>query len=559
MDETSSNIVIGGEAGQGLVTIGEFLSRALVRAGYSILVTQDYMSRIRGGHNTFAIRVGRESVLAPTEAVDLLVALSADTLDLHRDKLSPRALVLADAAHGLAGLPGLAINYKELCPKPLYENMAALGVVSGLLCLDPAWITGLIREKFAKKGEEVVTANLAVFQAAMDWTASQKTGFSCLPPPIRKEKRLMLHGNEGIALGALAAGVDFCSFYPMTPGTSVIQTLINHADATGLVAEQAEDEIAAINMAIGASYAGARVLVSTSGGGFALMEEGVSLSGMLETPVVVVVAQRPGPATGLPTRTEQGDLDLVLYAGHGEFPRAIFAPGTVAQCFHLAYRAVDTAERFQSPVFVLTDQFLADSYRDVPAFALDALPPVARPLTTVADPAGYERYAVTADGLSPRLLPGFTEATVVVDSDEHTPDGHITEDLAVRVTMQNKRLGKLTGLSQAALPPDLYGEAAGATLLVCWGSTLGAAREAAAMLATRGEKAAVLHFSQVYPLVGETFLPILATAARTVVVEGNATGQLAGLLRRETGVTFDGRVNRYDGLPLTAAYILERI
>lgn len=559
MGAKATNIVIGGEAGQGLVTVGEFLSRALVRAGYAIVVSQDYLSRVRGGHNTFAIRVDAEAVLAPTEGIDLLVALSAETLGLLRGRLTERALVLADAAHGLDGQAGLAIPYKDLCPKPLYENMAALGVLGSLLCLDPAWITELIREKFGKKGEAVVAANLEVFTKAMEWTADQKAPFSCLAPAADRSGRIMLNGNEAIALGGLAAGVNFCSFYPMTPGTSVMQTCVNHADRLGVVCEQAEDEIAALGMALGASYAGARPMVSTSGGGFALMVEGVSLAGMIETPVTVVVAQRPGPATGLPTRTEQGDLDLVLHAGHGEFPRAVFAPGTVEQCFHLAHKAVDTTERFQSPVFVLTDQFFADSYRDVAPFDLDALPSVARPLTSVPDPAAYERYAVTDSGVSPRLLPGFTEATVVLDSDEHTPDGHITEDLGVRVTMQDKRMRKLAGLAAAAVPPDLYGEAAGATVLVCWGSTLGAALEAAEELARKGEKAAVLHFSQVWPLVPETFVPLLEKAARTVMVEGNFVGQLARLIRRETGVVFDTLVTRYDGLPFTAAYILERL
>ncbi|MGE4539420.1 MAG: 2-oxoacid:acceptor oxidoreductase subunit alpha [Desulfovibrio sp.] len=559
MGEASLNIVIGGEAGQGLVTVGEFLSRALVRAGYAIVVTQDYLSRIRGGHNTYAIRVDSREVTAPAEGIDLLVALSAQTLPLLRDRLSPRALVLADAAHGLSGHPGLAIPYKELCPRPLFENTAALGALGSLLCLDPAWITGLIKEKFAKKGEAIVADNLAVFQAATDWTASQKASFACLSPAEPRGKRVMLNGNTAIALGGLAAGVNFGSFYPMTPGTSVMQALIDHSDRMGVVCEQAEDEIAAVIMAIGASYAGARPMVSTSGGGFALMVEGVSLSGMLETPVTIVVAQRPGPATGLPTRTEQADLDLMLHAGHGEFPRAIFAPGTVEQCFHLAHRAVDTAERFQSPVFILTDQFLADSYRDVASFDLTSLPPVARPLTAVADPAGYERYAVTDSGVSPRLVPGFTEATVVLDSDEHTPDGHITEDLAVRVTMQEKRMRKFAGLTRAALPPDLYGNADGATLLVCWGTTLGAAREAAAIRNARGEKTAVLHFSQVYPLVPDAFLPILETAKHAVMVEGNFAGQLARLIRRETGYVFDALVTRFDGLPFTAAFILDRL
>lgn len=559
MGASAVNIVIGGEAGQGLVTVGEFLSRALVRAGYAIVVTQDYQSRVRGGHNTFAIRVDSGPVTAPTEAIDLLVALSPDTLERHKGNLLPRALVVADAAHGLAGFPGLAVPYKTLCSKPLYENMAALGVLGALLCLDPAWIIGLIREKFTKKGEEVAAANIGVFEAAMAWTATQQAGFACLPPPEQHGRRLMLAGNAAIALGGLAAGVDFCSFYPMTPGTSVMQTCIDHADRLGVVCEQAEDEIAAIVMALGASYAGARPLVSTSGGGFALMVEGVSLSGMLETPVTIVVAQRPGPATGLPTRTEQADLDLVLHAGHGEFPRAIYAPGTIEQCFQLGYRAVDTAERFQSPTFLLTDQFMADSYRDVAPFDLENLPPVAAPLTEVADPAGYARYAVTDSGVSPRLIPGFTEATVVLDSDEHTPDGHITEDLAVRVTMQDKRMRKLQGLIGSALAPDVYGDPAGATLLACWGSTLGAALEAAQLLRAQGEKAAVLHFSQVWPLVPDAFLPVLAGAARTVMVEGNYAGQLARLIRRETGYAFDALVTRYDGLPFTAAYILQRL
>ncbi|MHC1788814.1 2-oxoacid:acceptor oxidoreductase subunit alpha [Solidesulfovibrio sp.] len=556
---SSVSIVIGGEAGQGLVTVGEFLARALTRAGYAIVVTQDYQSRIRGGHNTFAIRVDPQRVEAPTEAIDLLVALSADTLALHRSQLSPRALVLADAAAGLDGAPGLAIPYKTLCPKPLYENTAALGVLGALLCLDPAWITGLVREKFASKGEAVVAANLAVFAAAMDWTVAQEAAFTCLPPPARPGNHLMLHGNEAIALGALAAGVNFCSFYPMTPGTSVIQTIIDHADALGVVVEQAEDEIAAVVMAVGAAYAGARSLVSTSGGGFALMVEGVSLAAMVETPVTIVVAQRPGPATGLPTRTEQADLDLVLYAGHGEFPRAIFAPGNLSQCFHLAHRAVDAAERFQTPVFILTDQFLADSFRDTVPFDLAGLPLVVRPLAAVDDPAGYQRYAVTPSGVSPRLLPGFTEATVVLDSDEHTPDGHLTEDLAVRVTMQDKRMRKLGGLTQAALPPDLYGDPAGAMLLTCWGSTLGAALEAAESLREQGEAACVLHFSQVWPLTPDTFVPVLAAARRTVMVEGNFAGQLAKLIRRETGHVFDARVSRYDGLPFTATYILDKL
>lgn len=559
MPDACVNIVIGGEAGQGLVTVGDFLAKTLVRAGYDIVVTQDYLSRIRGGHNTYAIRVSHEAVHGPRESIDLLVALDERTVAMHGKDLTARALVLADESIDLMGRPGLSIPFKTLCPKPLFENMAALGVLSQILCLDRKWFEGLIAEIFQKKGEEIVSANLKAFSDALAWAGSQQAGFSCMPAPLRTHKRLFMHGNDAIAFGALAAGANFCSYYPMTPSSSVASTLIEHAQRMGMLVEQAEDEIAAINMALGASYAGARVVVPTSGGGFALMVEGISLAGMTETPVVVVLAQRPGPATGLPTRTEQGDLNLVLYAGHGDFPRAIFAPGTPEQCFEMTYRAMDQAEKWQSPVFVLTDQYLADSYRAVAPFDLSALPPISAPALTTDDPAGYERYAVTENGVSPRLVPGFGEHLVVVDSDEHTPDGHITEDLDVRVRMVDKRMRKGLDLKEDVLPPTFTGDEVPDLLLACWGSTYGPAVEAAQILRTQGKKAAVLHFGQVYPLNPDQFLPLLASAGRTVMVEGNYSCQLAALIRQETGYLFGATVSRYDGLPVTARYILQQL
>lgn len=559
MPDACVNIVIGGEAGQGLVTVGDFLAKTLVRAGYDIVVTQDYLSRIRGGHNTYAIRVSHEAVHGPRESIDLLVALDERTVAMHGKDLTARALVLADESIDLMGRPGLSIPFKTLCPKPLFENMAALGVLSQILCLDRKWFEGLIAEIFQKKGEEIVSANLKAFSDALAWAGSQQAGFSCMPAPLRTHKRLFMHGNDAIAFGALAAGANFCSYYPMTPSSSVASTLIEHAQRMGMLVEQAEDEIAAINMALGASYAGARVVVPTSGGGFALMVEGISLAGMTETPVVVVLAQRPGPATGLPTRTEQGDLNLVLYAGHGDFPRAIFAPGTPEQCFEMTYRAMDQAEKWQSPVFVLTDQYLADSYRAVAPFDLSALPPISAPALTTDDPAGYERYAVTENGVSPRLVPGFGEHLVVVDSDEHTPDGHITEDLDVRVRMVDKRMRKGLDLKEDVLPPTFTGDEVPDLLLACWGSTYGSAVEAAQILRTQGKKAAVLHFGQVYPLNPDQFLPLLASAGRTVMVEGNYSCQLAALIRQETGYLFGATVSRYDGLPVTARYILQQL
>lgn len=557
MPDNSIVILVGGEAGQGLVTIGQLMAKALVRAGYEVCVVQDYQSRIRGGHNTFVIRTGLDAFHAPSEKVDILVALNAETLALHKHQLTPGGIVLADEALDTKGLNALRIPFKKLAPKTVYENVVALGVVASALCKDLGHLEDLLRETFGKKGQEVVEQNLAVLRAAYAWVRTQEYGFACLPPPPENPgQRLMLTGNEAVALGALAAGCNFCSFYPMTPGSSVALSLAEHAKDMGTVVEQAEDEIAAANMAVGAACAGARAIVPTSGGGFALMVEAVSLAGMLETPLVFLVAMRPGPATGLPTRTEQADLNLVLYAGHGEFPRAVFAPGSVDECFYLSHRAFEMAEKYQSPVFVLTDQYLADSFQNVEPFDLSSLPELPAPLLAPEDPKTYKRFALTEGGVSPRVIPGFSEALVVSDSDEHTEDGKLTEDLDVRVKMVTKRLAKGVGLAEDAVPPGFYGEDDAELLLVCWGSTLHAAMEARELLEEAGRSAAVLHFSQVWPLNGDQFLPRLEAAGRAVCVEGNATGQLARLIRQETGFRFTDLVLRFDGLPISAAFIL---
>jgi 2-oxoglutarate ferredoxin oxidoreductase subunit alpha len=299
-------------------------------------------------------------------------------------------------------------------------------------------------------------------------------------------------------------------------------------------------------------------MVATSGGGLALMVEGVSLAGMTETPIVIVVGQRPGPATGLPTRTEQGDLEFVLHAGHGEFPRAIFTPGSVEECFHLTRKALELAERSQGPVFILTDQFLADSYRAVDPFDLSQLPAIL-PRTTPEITQPYLRYALTESGVSPRLFPGLSDHLVVADSDEHTEDGHLTEDGTVRKRMVEKRGRKLKIFQEAAVPPEFQGEPRPDLLLVTWGSGRGAVWEAAALLRARGKRTAVLHFSQVWPLVADSFLPVFQEAGEIISVEMNATGQFSRLLRRETGVHLEKTILRYDGLPLTPEYILREM
>jgi len=549
----SRQILIGGEAGQGLVTVGQLLSKALVRAGWHICVTQGYQSRVRGGHNTWAIRFGVGEIGAPGETIDLLVALDQVTVELHKAALTQHALLIADETFDPLGLSALRVPYAKLASAK-HANVAALGVAGTLLGLSEELMAGAVEELFGKKGTDTAAENRSALAEACRWTAAANTMFQLPGQPSPDLSRIMINGNEALALGALSGGLRFLSFYPMTPSTSIALTVVEHAATMGVVTEQAEDEIAAVNMAIGASFAGAPAMVTTSGGGFALMVEGVSLAAMTETPLVVMLAQRPGPATGLPTRTGQEDLEFVLHAGHGEFARAILAPGNPEECFSMARKAFFLAELFQGPVFVLTDQFLADSYRAVDPFEVHQLPAVRSGFTgEVAVP--YRRYAITQDGVSPRLLPGQTHHLVIAGSDEHTEDGHLTEDLAVRNRMVAKRLAKVDGLRWEVIQPRLDGPGGADLLLVSWGSAGDAVAEAAADLRDRGTTVSTLRFTQVWPLDPDQFLGALRAAKRVVFVEGNATGQFERLVRRETGFEAAGNVRRFDGLPITSGYI----
>lgn len=556
MTTSTLQIVIGGEAGQGLVTLGDLLARSLVRSGYHVQVTQTYMSRIRGGHNTFAIRVGIDPIGAPHDPINILVALDGATVELHREALVPNeSVVIVDDLVSVDVEPCVRVPFKKLAGAR-YENIVALGAVSALLGLNKSIVGDAVVAAFGTKAEAVSMANSEALEVAYTWAATVPAFPVRLSPANTiATPRLLISGNEAIALGALAGGVKFCAFYPMSPATSVVLNLAKYADDMGLVVEQAEDEIAAVNMTLGASFSGCRSLTATSGGGFALMTEGVSLAGMTETPLVIIVAQRPGPATGLPTRTEQGDLEFVLHSGHGEFPRAIFAPGSIDGCFELMRGTFALAEASRGPVFLLTDQFLADSYRDVEPFKLDGLNGMSPPSSEVVS-GPYRPYAITDSGVSPRLVPGAGTDCVLADSDEHDEAGHITEDLQLRIKMVDKRLRKWKILTDRVMPPDYEGDESPELLLIDWGSTRGAVSETVGRLRATGNKVGALHFQQVWPLVPDQFIERLQKAGRVVCVEGNATGQFSHLIRRETGFNVHQLILRYDGLPFTSDFIL---
>lgn len=543
------SIVIGGQAGQGIKSIEHLLTHILKRQGYHVFASKEYMSRIRGGVNTTQIRVTAAPVGAAVERVDLLLPLHGSVLAHCAARISQDTIVIGDTTQ---------MECRQCVPVPLkqiateigesvYANTVAAGVVLGLLHIDHRVAHDYVRQFFARKGDGVVAKNIKALEKGTkigEQIAYAEDIAVHIAQHANVRDDIFLSGSEAIALGALAAGCNFISSYPMSPSTDVLTFLAQHSKEFGIAVDQASDEIGAINMILGAWYAGARAMVTTSGGGFALMEEAISLAGMTETPCVIHVAQRPGPATGLPTRMEQADLNLVLYAGHGEFPRAIFAPGTVEQAYALAHHAFEITDAFHVPAFLLTDQFFVDALCTVPTEALPKMKNTKHITETGAD---YRRYAITNDGISPRGIPGYGRGFVRVDSDEHDEDGRITERFALRVAMVEKRLHKkLPRLRSLAVVPEYIGAADAAIVIVCWGSTYHVVREA---LSESGRAdCAMLHVAQVYPL-HESVAAICGAARKIVVVENNAVGQFADLLLRETGVKTQKRILKYNGLP----------
>lgn len=568
MKDKAVTIVIGGEAGQGLVTVGRLLVSILVKAGYSVLAWQEFESRIRGGHNTFAITASPEPRFGPREPVNILVALSTETVRLHEKDLAADAVVIRAKSDSQETRPRfLDVPFRELASNK-FTNSVALGVVVGILGLEKDAVLKAVEQFFGADKAEAVKNNQESVAKGMEWIGKKELSFSAVSPAADKKPRAIMSGHQALALAALSAGLKFYSFYPMSPSTSIATELVRWAPEMGVVVEQCEDEIAVLNMALGASFAGARSMVGTSGGGFALMTEAVSLAGASETPVVIVVAQRPGPATGLPTRTCQDDLEFVLHGGHGEFPRAIFAPGSVEECFHVTRKAFELAGLTQGPIIILTDQFLADCFTDIEPFDMDGLEPVSWGQPPVDAQSEFLSYRITDSGVSPRLFPGIatkmgspfeTEQLVIGDCHEHTEDGQITEDRATRKMMVEKRSRKESVMREHMLPPEVHGDPDPELLIVSWGSTRGAVRDASEELRRNGRSVGTLHLMQVWPLPMELLMKHFRSAKEVVCVEGNLTGQLAGLICRETGFAIERKILQYDGRPIMPEWILREL
>jgi len=534
------NLLIGGQAGQGLASIERELTDLLFRLNYFFFATKFYMSRIRGGHNEHLFRVAEHPVRALSgEAWDVLVALDEETERRYRKDLTPRGICLS-----FEEVREMEKRAKEQFSKAAMVNLLLVGLLLRVLGVEHDALQAVVREE----------DQMAALSAGM---ALAERGEMAGRFPLRPQAggSFKFDGNSALGFGCLRGGCQFVAAYPMTPATSLMNYLSQAALELPVHFEQAEDEIAAINMSLGASYAGLRSMVATSGGGFALMTEAVSLAGMTETPLVVVVAQRPGPSTGLPTRTEQGDLNCVLAAGQGEFPRLIYAPGSLEEAIDLGKRSFEMADRYQIPVFILTDQYLADSIQ-----LLEVRPDLTVSVrqSDVFD-ASYRRYALTPDGLSPLTFPGLGDALVQVDSDEHTEEGKITEDLELRVRMMDKRLRKGRLLETEAVMPTLFGERDAATYLICWGSNREIVAEATSRLSAAGHVVAALHFSQLYPLTPAMVAGIPLAGKRLIIIENNATGQFSSLLKRELSLDVDDSILKYNGLCFSVKELCDEV
>ncbi len=559
------NVLIGGAAGQGMETIMNLLGKALVREDFGLIYTKDYMSRVRGGHNFSRLRIAPGQPWTTVESIDVLVALNEETYRKHSQNLVPSGRVIYDPE--LFSLPGdesrgVPVELKKLAEEAggrVMANTVAVGALLVLMGLETSTVEELLKDTFAGK-EGVAEKNIKALKAGYDSAA--RTCSACFELPAKNQdgKKLFIDGNQVVGMAALASGCRFLSAYPMTPATGIMNYLASKSPDYPVIVEQAEDEIAAINMALGAAYAGVRAMTCTSGGGFSLMAEGVSLAGMTETPLVIVVGMRPGPATGLPTRTEQADLEFILHSGHGEFPRAVLSATSHDDAFYRLNKAFELADRYQTPVFFLTDQNFADTHRSVGLYDFSRLG-YNRFLAAESNfEKPYKRYRITESGISPRILPGQYEGeTVLIDSDEHDEKGNIIEDASTRRTMVDKRMRKLNGMAEEMDEPDLYGDPHPEVLLIGWGSTYGVIREAVDALIARGIKSAMLHFSDLWPLPQKRLHSLLAEVKHSFCIENNAGGQLSKLIRRESGLSINSNILKYDGRPFLPDEIVKEV
>ena len=520
------------------------------------------------------MRAAEKKLQSHGDHLTLLIPLNQESLNKHVSEVDPGGFVLYNGDRfNLDGLTlprdvkAVALPVNEISSpfggKPLMQNMVAVGAALHLLGLEIEAAEKVIADIFARKGENIVQANRSLARGGYEFIREKVSplGYGW---KFTRKARPVITGNEALAMGAAAAGCKFYSAYPMTPASSILHWMASHAQELGIVVKQAEDELAVANMTIGAGYAGVRAMCATSGGGFALMTEAVGMAGMMEVPVVLVEVQRGGPSTGLPTKTEQGDLNQVFGASQGDYPRIIIAPTTIVDCFYTVGEAFNLAERYQCPVIIISDLYLSEHDESVDLEDFNFEFEIDRGELFAGQPSnGYRRFAQTETGISPRALPGNPGTHHVAGSDEHDEEGVLISDVntdpVIRKRMMEKRMRKIDFASRNLTPPTLFGPADADVTLVGWGSTQGVIREAMGILQNNGIRANNLQIKYIHPFHSRVVKEILDGCKKTVVVEGNYTGQFERLLRAETGFSAHSHIRRYDGEPFEPLYVVEHL
>jgi 2-oxoglutarate ferredoxin oxidoreductase subunit alpha len=550
-------IKIGAAAGEGAFVMGATAGRLFARGGYHVFGYPEYPSLIRGGHNSYQIIVSDRRLDAPLMESDVVIAVNKDAIKFHADSIKKGGLLLFDSELDISGMsiradvkkvgvPVASIISEQKADSKM-KNTAYLGALLATVGYPLEYLAKALEDQFARKGKEVVDMNTGVAKAGYDFVKSQFKPSASIKP-IGKPRPYMT-GNDALAIGFVKGGLTFYSSYPMTPATGVLHYLIKNQEKAGIVVLQAEDEIAAANMAVGAAFAGARAATGTSGGGFALKTETVSMAAMAETPVVFFVSQRPGPSTGLPTWTEQADLFQVLGAGQGEFPRIILAPADAKEMVQIGADSLNMAEEFQVPVFVLSDKYLSENYYtidglDMAHFKVNRGKLADRGLPELKPGQKFKRYEITQDGISPRSVPGVPNGQHVASSYEHQEDGYSTESFDMRTAQVDKRLRKLEKILERSYEPKIH-SFKGEDALVVWGSQLGPALRAA-----EEAKMDVIHFSWIYPLSKEKIVKAFSNYKAVYFAENNRTGVFEKLMLQETGMRPAASIRKYNGRPL---------
>ncbi|MEA2071546.1 MAG: 2-oxoacid:acceptor oxidoreductase subunit alpha [Asgard group archaeon] len=558
------SIVICGAAGLGIETIEHLLAQIIQQSGYHICATKEYMSRVRGGLNSTEIRVSSNRVRAYIDRIDLFFPFSKGAIERQAYRFTKDTIIIGDTdilkeANKEIEASFIDFSLKKAAKKiggEVYTNTIVATVIGELLKIDTNLIRNYIKERFSKKGEEVIEKNLEAIEKGCEFAKEIIDNFTIkikIKPDSTVSQEVLYNGTDMVSIGALAGGCNFLAAYPMSPATGVLTFLAQQQKEFDVIVEQIEDEIAAVNSVIGAWYVGGRGLLSTSGGGFSLMTEGISLAGVTETPLVIHLAQRPGPATGLPTRTAQEDLSLALHAGHGEFPRIILSPGNLEETFILTQKTFNLADKYQIPVFVLTDQYLVNLFYNFEAPDFSKLKIDKHIIETKED---YKRYEITDSGISPRGIPGG-KGLVGVDSHEHDDEGHITEDLRdCRKEMVEKRFRKEQEIENDIIPAKLEFAKNYEILVISWGSTYEIIKEAISQISNK--KIGFLHFSQIYPLPKKT-KKLLKKAKELIIFETNFRNQFAELIKAKTGIEIPYKFSKYIGLSFSVEEIKQSI